>query len=136
MHANAFLRAEMRLDEGCTVLVETSGAVDVASLDPRTHRIMDLKCPGSGEVERNLWENLDHLTERDEVKFVVAERADYEWTRQAISEHGLGRRLEDRTLGARPVSPVWVAMDAAELAGRLLEDRLPCSRRTPLHKDL
>ena len=64
IHRNAFRLAEMLLDRGYTVLVETSGAVDVSPLDPRVHKIMDLKCPGSGEEQRNLWSNLDHLTER------------------------------------------------------------------------
>lgn len=136
VHANAFRLAEMLLDEGFTVLVETSGAVDIAPLDPRTHRIMDLKCPGSGEVERNLWENLAHLTERDEVKFVIADRADYEWTRQAVREHGLVGRLEARTLGALLVSPVWGALEPAELAAWILEDRLPLRLQMQLHKQL
>jgi 7-carboxy-7-deazaguanine synthase len=63
-------------DAGCTVLLETSGAHDISAVDPRVHRIMDLKTPGSGEVERNLWSNLEHLTARDEVKFVIGSRED------------------------------------------------------------
>ncbi|MBI4520518.1 MAG: radical SAM protein, partial [Gemmatimonadetes bacterium] len=70
-HPNAFVLIGRLLDEGYTVLVETSGAIDVAPLDPRAQKIMDLKCPGSGESQRNLWSNLDHLTDRDEIKFVV-----------------------------------------------------------------
>src|SRR5438309_1991145 len=65
------------LESGHTVMIETSGAIDVGRLDPRVIKIMDLKCPGSGECERNLWSNLDHLTVRDEIKFVIADRADY-----------------------------------------------------------
>ena len=76
-HPNAFPLIERLLDEDFTVLIETSGAVDISPRDPRSHVIMDLKCPGSGEVEKNLWSNLDHLTEKDEVKFVVADRTDY-----------------------------------------------------------
>ena len=72
----AFELTRELLDRGYTVLVETSGAVDVAPLDPRAHKIMDLKCPGSGEVTRNLWSNLDHLTEGDEV--VISDMQDYE----------------------------------------------------------
>ena len=84
IHRNAFVLAERLLDAGCTVLVETSGAVDVAPLDPRAHKIMDLKAPGSGEASKNLWSNLDHLTARDEVKVVLKDRADYEWARDQV----------------------------------------------------
>src|SRR5690606_35703612 len=101
----------MLLDRGYTVLVETSGAIDVAPLDPRVHKIMDLKCPGSGESHRNLWSNLDHLTGRDEVKFVVKDRADYEWARAAIREHRLDDRIRDGSLRALLFSPVWDAID-------------------------
>src|SRR5690606_39239838 len=92
IHRNAFRLAAMLLDRGYTVLVETSGAVDVAPLDPRVHKIMDLKCPGSGEEARNLWPNLDHLTGRDEVKFVIRDRRDYEWARDVIRGRARGDR--------------------------------------------
>ncbi|HSH46812.1 MAG TPA: radical SAM protein, partial [Longimicrobiales bacterium] len=98
IHRNAFTLTERLLDRGYTVLVETSGAVDVSTLDPRAHRIMDLKCPGSGESSKNLWSNLDHLTGRDELKFVIRDRADYEWARAVVRERGLDRRLEKGTL--------------------------------------
>ena len=135
-HPNAFLLAERLLDAGFTVLVETAGAFDVAPLDPRAHRIMDLKCPGSGEGDKNLWENLDHLTGRDEVKFVVLDRVDYEWARDTILERGLDYRLEEGTLGALLMSPVWDACDLLDLAGWILEDRLPVRLQTQLHKHI
>src|SRR6516225_1643749 len=72
-----------------TVMIETSGAVDVSRLDSRIIKIMDLKCPGSGECDRNLWSNLGHLSVRDEVKFVLADRADYEWARDTIRARNL-----------------------------------------------
>ncbi len=122
------------LERGFTVLVETSGTVDVSPLDPRAHRIMDLKCPGSGEVEKNLWANLDHLTGLDEVKFVVKDRTDYEWTREAIRDRGLDIRLEDGSLGALLVSPVWNEIDLEELSGWILEDGLPVRFQVQLHK--
>ena len=122
------------LERGFTVLVETSGAVDVSPLDPRAHKIMDLKCPGSGEVEKNLWANLDHLTGLDEVKFVVKDRTDYEWTREAIRDRGLDIRLEDGSLGALLVSPVWNEIDLEELSGWILEDGLPVRLQLQLHK--
>jgi len=126
--------AEMLLDEGYTVLVETSGAIDVSGLDERVHRIMDLKCPGSGESQRNRWENLEHLTGRDEIKFVVKDRADYEWARDAIGENGLGRRVEEGSLGALLMSPVWGEIDLEELTGWILEDALPVRFQLQLHK--
>jgi 7-carboxy-7-deazaguanine synthase len=135
-HPNAYVLVERLLNEGSTVLVETSGAFDVAPLDPRAHRIMDLKCPGSGESDRNLWENLDHLTDRDEVKFVILDRADYEWARDTILEHGLDRRLEEGSLGALLMSPVWDRCNLLDLAGWILEDRLPVRLQTQLHKHI
>jgi 7-carboxy-7-deazaguanine synthase len=122
------------LERGFTVLVETSGAVDVSPLDPRAHKIMDLKCPGSGEVEKNLWANLDHLTGLDEVKFVVKDRADYEWTREAIRDRGLDIRLEDGLLGALLVAPVWNEIDLEELSAWILDDGLPVRFQIQLHK--
>lgn len=134
IHRNAFRLAEILLDRGYAVLVETSGAVDVSPLDPRVHKIMDLKCPGSGEVERNLWSNLDHLTARDEVKFVIRDRADYEWARATIREHGLDARVEAGDLRAILFSPVWDSMDFRELAEWVLADRLPVRYQIQLHK--
>ena len=137
-HRNAFLLADRLLDEGFTVLVETSGSEDIAPLDPRVHIIMDLKCPGSGEVERNRWENLDHLTATDEVKFVVKDRTDYEWAREVIRERGLGARVEEGTLRALLISPVWgeEGPDLEELAGWILQDHLPVRFQTQLHKHI
>ena len=134
IHRNAFVLVERLLDEGFTVLVETSGAVDIAPLDPRAHRIMDLKCPGSGESDRNLWSNLAHLTERDEIKFVISDRADYEWARSVIREHGLDDRVRAGTLRALLFSPVWDAVEWRDLAEWILEDRLPARFQLQLHK--
>lgn len=133
-HPNALPLVEMLLDDGFSVLVETSGAFDVAPLDPRAHKIMDLKCPGSGEAHRNLWANLDHLTPRDEVKFVVKDRTDYEWTRRVVRERGLDRRVGDGSLRALLVSPVWGEVDLESLASWVLEDRLPVRLQLQLHK--
>jgi len=134
VHRNAFTLVERLLDRGFTVLVETSGAIDIAPLDPRAHRIMDLKCPDSGESARNLWSNLDHLTGRDEVKFVIASRADYEWARDVIRERGLDVRVKEGSLRALLFSPVWDRMDFQQLAGWILEDRLPVRYQIQLHK--
>jgi len=134
VHPGAFRLAERLLGQGYTVLVETSGAFDVSGLDPRVHRIMDLKCPGSGEAHRNRWENLEHLTGRDEIKFVVADRADWEWARAVIREHGLDGRVAAGTLRALLVSPVWDAVDLEALAAWILEDGLPVRLQVQLHK--
>ena len=133
-HAPAYALTERLLEEGYTVLVETSGAFDVAPLDPRVHKIMDLKCPGSGESHRNRWENLEHLTERDEIKFVVKDRNDYEWARETIRARGLDARLEAGSLRALLVSPVWGDLDLEELVGWILEDGLPVRFQMQLHK--
>jgi 7-carboxy-7-deazaguanine synthase len=134
VHRNAFVLAERLLDAGFTVLVETSGAIDIGPLDARAHRIMDLKCPGSGESSKNLWSNLQHLTDRDELKFVIKDRTDYEWARQVIRERGLDRRVEESSLRAIHFSPVWGELELAELARWILEDRLPVRYQIQLHK--
>src|SRR5207244_4890482 len=76
-------------DEGFTVLLETSGAHDISAADPRVHRIMDLKCPSSGEESRNLWQNLKHLKSTDEIKFVIGTEEDYAWAKQNIVKHNM-----------------------------------------------
>ena len=116
------------------MLVETSGAIDVAPLDPRVHKIMDLKCPGSGESHRNRWENLAHLTGRDEIKFVIEDRTDYEWMRDTIRERGLDDRVRSGSLRALLASPVWGKVDLEALAGWILEDALPVRYQIQLHK--
>lgn len=134
IHRNAFVLVDRLLDRGFTVLVETSGAVDVAPLDPRAHRIMDLKCPDSGESARNLWSNLAHLTPRDEIKFVLASRTDYEWMRDTIRERGLDTMVAEGRLRALLASPVWDQLDFRELAEWILADRLPVRYQLQLHK--
>ena len=133
-HPGSIPLATRLLDEGYTVLVETSGAFDVSPLDDRVHRIMDLKCPGSGENAKNLWSNLDHLTGRDEIKFVIQDRADYEWARDTIRERGLDRRVLDGTLRALLMSPVWGGIDLEAFAGWILEDALPVRFQVQMHK--
>lgn len=134
IHRGAFELARRLLDEGYTVLVETSGAIDVAPLDPRAHKIMDLKCPGSGEESRNLWSNLEHLAAGDEVKFVIKDRQDYEWARDVVLRRGLADRLRHGTLRAVLFSPVWDAVDFQDLAAWILEDHLPVRFQIQLHK--
>jgi 7-carboxy-7-deazaguanine synthase len=134
IHRNAFVLARMLLDRGYTVLVETSGAIDVGPLDPRVHKIMDLKCPGSGEEARNLWSNLDHLTERDEIKFVIKDRVDYEWARDVVLNRGLAEKKQAGTLREILFSPVWDSVDFQEMAEWILHDHLPVRYQIQLHK--
>jgi len=134
IHPGAFELANRLLDEDFTVLVETSGAFDVGPLDPRVHTIMDLKCPGSGESTRNLWSNLERLDERDEIKFVVKDRIDYEWTRDTIRDRGLDARVAAGSLKALLISPVWGDIDLEALAGWILEDGLPVRFQVQMHK--
>jgi 7-carboxy-7-deazaguanine synthase len=117
-------------DAGYSVSLETSGALDIAGVDARVARIVDIKAPGSGEVARNRWQNLEHLTGRDEVKFVLADRADYEWARTTLRTHALETRC--------PVlfSPVAGELAPAQLAEWILADRLPVRMQVQLHKIL
>lgn len=113
------------------VSLETSGALDVAGVDPRVVKVLDLKTPASGESHRNLWSNLEHLTARDQIKFVICDRADYEWARMQIDTHGLAERADEVLL-----SPSHGQVNPAELAGWILEDRLPVRMQLQLHKYL
>lgn len=122
------LMAEL-CDAGRTVLLETSGEADVSRVDPRVHKIMDLKAPGSGESHRNRLANLAHLSARDEIKFVLADRADYEWMRDIIRE----RRLAALGPGLL-ASTVWGKLAAKQLVDWVLEDALPVRVQVQLHK--
>ena len=127
-------------DAGYTALVETSGACDIRACDPRAIRIMDLKTPDSGECERNLWSNLEHLTGRDEVKFVLCSRRDYEWARDVIRDHALHEKVRAVLISAVHEMPPGRELPGAaglsmqELASWVLEDRLPVRIQTQLHK--
>lgn len=115
-------------DAGYEVSLETSGAIDIAPVDPRVARIMDLKAPGSGEVGKNRWENLAALDARDEIKIVIASRDDYEWARGILRDQALDTRC--------PVlfSPAQGQVEAADLAAWILEDGLNVRFQLQLHK--
>lgn len=117
-------------DAGYEVSLETSGAIDVAAVDARVRKVVDLKAPGSGESARNLWSNLAHLSARDQVKIVIADRADYEWARERIVEHALPARCQIL------FSPVYAKLAPRELAEWILADRLPVRFQLQLHKTL
>ncbi|MBA3963070.1 MAG: 7-carboxy-7-deazaguanine synthase QueE [Chthoniobacterales bacterium] len=116
-------------DAGHTVLLETSGAHDIAAVDPRVHRIMDLKTPGSGEVARNLFSNIECLTSRDEVKCVIGSREDYEWSREKLREHRLAERCR-----AVLFSPIFGRIDPREIVDWILADKLPVRFQLQMHK--
>jgi 7-carboxy-7-deazaguanine synthase len=116
-------------DDGFEVLIETSGSIDIAPVDRRATMILDIKCPGSGEVEKNRWENLQHLKPRDEIKFVIADRADYDWARRVIEERNLNRWTV-------LFSPVWGEMNLQSLAEWMLADGVPARLQTQLHKHI
>ncbi|MBN1555392.1 MAG: 7-carboxy-7-deazaguanine synthase QueE, partial [Phycisphaerae bacterium] len=126
--AAALLRAFC--DAGYETLLETNGSVDITGLDERVRRIVDVKCPSSGCVEANLWDNLGRLTERDEVKFVIAGREDYEFAKTVLEEHSLAKAC------AVFFSPVWETLPAATLAEWILADRLDVRLGMQLHKIL
>jgi 7-carboxy-7-deazaguanine synthase len=116
-------------DADRTVLIETSGAHDVSKIDPRVHRIMDLKTPSSGEVNKNLYSNIACLTQRDELKFVIGSREDYEWTRGQINTHRLAERVK-----AVLLSPVFGSIEPRQIVDWMLADRLPARFQLQLHK--
>ena len=120
----------MLADRGYTVLIETSGALDLTPVDPRTVVIMDLKCPGSGMADRNRWANLSWLKPTDEIKFVIKDRADYDWAVATIRKHSLTSR---HTVLC---SPVFGEMDPQALAEWILADRLPVRFQLQLHKHI
>lgn len=117
-------------DEGFEVSLETSGAIDISGVDTRVSRVLDLKTPASGEVERNLWSNLEVLTSRDQVKFVLCDRDDYTWARGQIRERDIAQRCDVL------FSPSWGQLDATALAEWVLEDQLPVRVQLQQHKIL
>jgi len=111
-----------------TVLIETGGSLDLSKLDPRVIKIVDLKCPGSGETEKNYWPNLDILQPHDQIKFVIKDRADYDWTLQVIRQHRLDARFH------LLFSPVFGIMELRPLAEWMLADRVQAQLQVQLHK--
>ena len=125
----AFVLIERLCDDGFEVLIETSGSIDIEPVDRRAKIILDIKCPGSGEAAQNYWPNIEQLREHDEIKFVIADRADYEWARGVITERGLaGRTIL--------FSPVWGELELKPLAEWMLADRVPARLQTQLHKHI
>ena len=116
-------------DAGLSVSIETSGALSVAEVDPRVVKVLDLKTPGSGEVQRNLWENMRHLNAHDQIKFVVCDRTDYDWARMRCDEHNLYAQVADVLF-----SPSHHQLASRDLADWIVADRLPVRMQVQLHK--
>ena len=130
LQAEVFPLMKRLADGGKTLLLETSGSIDTTPVDPRVHIILDVKTPGSGEVQANFWSNLDRVRRMDQVKFVICDRADFEWSEKVVRENRLTTRC--------PVlfSPSFGQIDATELARWVLETRLPIRLQLQLHKIL
>ena len=129
LQKNVLPLMSMLCDAGRTLLLETSGAHDIEPVDARVHRIMDLKTPGSGEVEKNLWSNIDHLGPRDEVKFVIGSREDYEWSREKVQRFDLLARCH-----AVLFSPIFGRIDPREIVEWILADKLNVRFQLQMHK--
>ena len=127
---------------GKTVLVETSGACDISVCDPRVIRILDIKTPGSGEVQSNLWSNMAHLRSDDEIKFVLCDRDDYDWAKQIIDQYKLDQRVKAILMSAVNAMPPTKelagcqTLSMAQLAAWILEDNLPVRMQAQLHKQI
>ena len=146
LQKNSLPLMQQLCDDGFTVLIETSGAHDISPVDPRVRRIMDLKCPSSGEVLRNRWENLAHLKETDEIKFVIGTVEDYEWARQQIAAHKLDAVCpllmswvhpltpEQRNKVLKPVPAGQTPITRKDLVERIIADALPVRFQAQLHK--
>lgn len=117
-------------DHGYHVSLETSGALDVSGVDPRVIKVVDLKTPGSGELGRNRYENVERLLPHDQVKFVICDRADFDWAVEMLNKYDLAGRCEVL------FSPSFGQQDATELAEWILADELPVRMQVQLHKYL
>jgi 7-carboxy-7-deazaguanine synthase len=129
LQADVYPLMQRLLDEGHDVLLETGGHRSIAHVPPGVARIVDVKCPASGEAAKNHWPNLDMLTRRDEVKFVIQDRADYEYAKDVVARYNLTARV-----AAILFSPVHGVLPAAELAAWILADKLPVRLQLQSHK--
>lgn len=146
LQKNALPLMKQLCDEGYTVLIETSGAHDISSVDPRVRRIMDLKCPSSGEVERNRWENIQHLKSTDEIKFVIGTAEDYAWARQQITQYKLDSICPLLVSWVHPLAPDQqhpslkhvpagqTPISRLQLVENIIADALPVRFQAQLHK--
>jgi 7-carboxy-7-deazaguanine synthase len=146
LQPNALPLMKALCDEGFTVLIETSGAHDISKIDPRVRRIMDLKCPSSGEVARNRFENIAHLKATDEVKFVIGTQEDYDWAKEQIARHDLASICPLLFSWVQPLAPQQqhsslkrvpaghTPITRRELAEKIIADALPVRFQLQMHK--
>jgi 7-carboxy-7-deazaguanine synthase len=146
LQSNSLALMKALCDSSFTVLLETNGALDISPVDPRVHRIMDLKCLSSGEVSRNRWENLRHLQSTDQLKFVIASAQDYEWAREAISQRRLASLCpllfswagplepHQRIASLKPIPAGHTPLSRQQLAERIIADALPVRFQLQAHK--
>jgi 7-carboxy-7-deazaguanine synthase len=146
LQKNSLPLMQQLCDDGFTVLIETSGAHDISAIDPRVRRIVDLKCPSSGEVARNRFENIPHLKATDEIKFVIGTREDYEWAKQQIAAHKLAAicpllmswvhplRPEQQHKALKPVPAGQTPITRKDLVEQIVADALPVRFQAQLHK--
>jgi len=146
LQKNSLPLMQQLCDEGFTVLIETSGAHDISGIDPRVRRIMDLKCPSSGEAGRNRLDNLPHVRATDEIKFVIGTVEDYDWAKEQIREFGLEKKCplliswaqplarQQQHPSLKPLPPGMTPISRRELAERIIADALPVRFQAQLHK--
>jgi 7-carboxy-7-deazaguanine synthase len=146
LQANSIGLMRALCEQGYTVLLETSGAHDISEVDPRVHRIVDLKCPSSGEMKRNRWENLSQLQATDEVKFVIATLQDYEWAKAQVDSHRLAQTCpvlfswaaplttEQRDPSLKTVPADHIPISRRDLVESIIRDHLPVRFQAQLHK--
>jgi 7-carboxy-7-deazaguanine synthase len=146
LQSNALPLMKQLCDDGFTVLIETSGALDISQVDPRVRRIVDLKCPSSGEVAKNRFENTAHLKTTDEIKFVIGTQQDYDWAKQQIAEHKLdsicpllfswvqplAQQQQDKSLKKVPAGQTPISRQ--QLAEKIIADALPVRFQLQMHK--
>ena len=128
LQKEVFPLMESLLKNEFKVMLETSGSLAINNVPAKVIKIIDLKCPGSGEENKNLWENLNHLTPTDEIKFVIADKADYEWSKKVLQDYELDKKVSVL------FSPVFEKLKLKDLTEWILEDNLPVRLHTQLHK--
>ena len=128
LQEECYLLINLLLEEGYTVLLETNGSLTLEKLDSRVMKIVDIKCPGSGMSEKMDFSNVNYLTGKDEVKFVISDKGDFDWAKGIIDTYGLIEKCKVL------ISPVLSRLEAKEVAGWILEERLPVRLQLQLHK--
>ena len=128
LQKNVYPLMKVLCDKGFDVMLETAGHIDIGVVDDRVKRIVDLKCPTSGESEKNFWPNINYLNKHDEVKFVIGNRQDFDWSKEILNRYRLAEKCQVL------FSPVYGTLELAQLAGWILEENLPVRMQLQLHK--